>query len=222
MFMIRIWGWFSAAFACFLMLGCAATQVPSNQSLQADPKNGFVAFSVLHEPAANFVLNAIVYLDGGVPKGGSHYSSNDSVAFSIARDSDYPDLMGHLFVVSLPAGVHQFTSWQIAHSNAIRVHANSPLPPLTFTVVPGEVKYLGAFRAKALLGKNVIGSTSIGGGVMTVEDGKERDLPILLQRYPQFRNGLKTELMQSGPWNPPGNPISRASSIPFFIVRELD
>jgi hypothetical protein len=189
----------SVAAACTALLtGCAATSVDKNYVLPRDKPEGVVVFSVTQEkgPMGSY---AIVYLNGGgLQQDGATISSRKEAFPGVPKQSDFKKVTGSLYVMSLPAGSHAFTGWQVATQN-VRYFPKSS-PPLAFEVRAGEVAYLGNLDAHFATGSNLLGIHVLAGGYIEAKDEFDRDSSVLDRQYPQFKGKMIKALLPSGPW----------------------
>jgi hypothetical protein len=184
------------------LTGCATTQAPISINSKSNESTGVVVFAVSHDSVGGTRNNVRIFLNHGAFSGrssGHDYESAEWPLIGFVRESDYPDVHGHLFVVTLPVGEHAFTSWSIANGSGLRILPNAP-PEYRFTVRANAVTYLGAFHGNLVRGKNVFGITITGDGFVSVSDQQARDLPLLLKRFPQFDSHVTVFKLPSGPW----------------------
>lgn len=186
---------------CFLT-ACTAQKISQDYNPEADKENGVVVFSVSHDEVGGPQAAAIVYIDDG--RNGGVFNSSPFTSQFIPGQNDFEGSLGRLFVIKLPAGDHEFTDWQIVTGSGVRIHPGKGTPHLSVHVQSGQVKYLGNFHGNLARGRNVFGLEFTADGVISVNDRQERDLRILLMRYPQFREKIKIDLIRQGPWTSDG------------------
>lgn len=216
----RYWRLLAIFLLPFTLAACATKQVPLNFNPEEKGKDGVVAFSVTHDVEGGRGNNAIVYLnnpDGrGIPGLELNFESSDDRLLLGIRKSDYRNVYGYLYVISLPPGDHSFTGWQISNGTGLRIYPSEEPPPQTFHIDAGEIKYLGNFHGNLVRGKNIFGATITGGGVVSLNDEQVRDMELLIARYPQFSGKVTVDLFRPGQWV---NTVetSSATDIPFQV-----
>jgi len=196
--------------ACIAMLlvasGCATSSVDKSFSLAQHPQDGIIAVSVTHD--LHDVLgrsNAIFYFENTGPKPDGLHGQLQSRAESfpgISKRSEFSDANGRLLVLSLRQGDYEFTSWQIGNGSVYFYPRKTP-PALQFHVKAGQVEYLGDLHGHLMFGKNIFGLPVLAGGYPEIQDARARDIPILYERFPQFRGKVTIELLTLGPWASP-------------------
>lgn len=127
------------------------------------------------------------------------FSLNDAVP-GIAGGSAFQDSYGQLLVLALPSGKHEIDSWQITNGTGLRIFSKEKPVPLVFEVSKGQIKYLGNLHANLQTGKNLFGMTITGNGFPEVRDQGKRDIPMLEEKYPQFKGKVAIDLLPLGPW----------------------
>ena len=207
---------FIHSFAAILALaasGCTTTQVATDFKPETGGNVGVVVFSLAHDLAGGEINEAIIYLDDGLGSGGTNYMSSEKPLVGFRRPSEFSDVYGYLHVVTLPAGPHRFTSWQISNGTGLRIFPKDAPPVLQFEVKPGEIVYLGAFHGHLQRGKNIFGMEITGGGMISVGDASARDLPLLFQRYPQFADKVRSSVLSQGVWQMSPGTTSRVNPV---------
>ncbi len=200
-----------------ILSACAVNQVPPDFTPESDDKNGVVVFSVSHDLEGGARNNAIIYLNTnsfGTSEG--IFESSADEFLRPRKESDYVDVYGHLYAILLPAGDYAFTSWQIFNGAGLRILAGKGTQPQPFHVDAGQVKYLGNLHGNLRRGKNFLGMTITGGGVISVNNMQERDIKLLITRYPQYQNIVKIDTLRLGPWIGSEN-TKMISEIPFQL-----
>lgn len=114
---------------------------------------------------------------------------------------------GRLFAIELPAGDYVFKAVQVnnlASSPAIyAAEAYSlPLPDYRFTVVAGEVRYLGNLHSRICIGAaNAYGNLAVWAARGEVRDAYTRDWPLLMQKYPVLAKlPAAKAVLTAAPW----------------------
>lgn len=103
--------------------------------------------------------------------------------------SEDPDRSGRVLAVSLPPGDYELYSWtlyiQVVGGYGY-ISPKTPPPPLPFSVKAGQVTYLGNLHAETLMGKNLFGISVPGSGVATIKDERQRDQPLIDEKFPML------------------------------------
>ena len=123
----------------------------------------------------------------------------------IADDRSIPDRdCGRLFAVPLPAGRYRIHAVQVREPNATSIesapHFSQPLETFEWTVVAGQIAYLGEFRSRICMG-----STGRGLGVAAVagevRDAFDRDQRLLALRFPGLQGrSIVQGVLRTEPW----------------------
>jgi hypothetical protein len=189
----------SATLLPFLLAACSMF----GDKPDKEEQEGIVVFSVSHDLNGGPRDQAVIYLDGGAPGGpeGTNFLSSERSFLDEVRDSDFSNAVGYVHAVTLPAGRHSFTNWQILNGTGHRISPDQPPEALEFTVQPGRVTYLGAFHAELVRGKNAFGTVVTRGGRLIVRDERERDTAVLLARHPDYRDKIIRQPLATGPWS---------------------
>lgn len=179
---------------------CASKSVPKDFSLDAAKGEGMAVFSVSHDHAGGRGAKAIVYLNGGPTGENGHYVFSLQDVMGVPTGSDFEDAYGRLYALSLPAGHHRFSGWQISNGTGMRIYPKEAPASLEFDLAPGAIKYLGNLHAHLMTGKNIFRVTTVGNGYLEVRDQRERDLPLFEEQFPQFKGKAVVDLLDQGPW----------------------
>lgn len=195
----RIWLGVIAALALVLS-GCAAKSVSKDFTFDATKNEGIVVVAVSHELSGGRAGRGLFYINGGQMETNGHMlASLVEVVPGIAGGSDFQESYGKLFVLSLPAGKHAFTSWQFTNGGGVGITPRAGLKPLEFQVVAGEIKYLGNLHLNLQMGK-VLGMGIVNDGYPEVRDQRTLDLALFDAKYPQFKGKVAMDLLKLGPW----------------------
>ena len=199
-----------------VLSGCAAKSVSKDFAFDASKNEGIIVVAVSHDVSGGRAGRGLFYINGGqMETNGRMLASLVEVAPGIAGGSDFQDFYGKLFVLTLPAGKHSFTSWQFTNGGGVSITPRKGLMPLEFQVVAGEVRYLGNLHVNLRMGK-VLGMGIVDNGYPEVRDQRALDVALFEERYPQFKGKVVIDLLQLGPWIPEaGN--SRQFTPPPFI-----
>jgi hypothetical protein len=161
-----------------LLASCGARNVRKDYQISQHPGEGIALLSVSHDLAGGRATTAIFYLDGT----GSTIDLNRKTLTSlnevmgVKTGSDFEDTYGQIYVVPLPAGRHRITGWQIMNGHNLHIFPDRPLAPLEFSVVDGQVTYLGNLHARVGLGHNIFGMEMTNDGLAESAMGKNRIL----------------------------------------------
>lgn len=119
--------------------------------------------------------------------------------------SDFQDTDGRLFAIALKPGDYSFATWEVDNgSNAFIAPIDRR--PMAFTVRKGEATYIGNLHMELKTSKNIFGITIISDAAPQVVDKSERDIPMLLQRYPNLsRENIEIRLIDDRPWGGDGS-----------------
>lgn len=185
-----------------LLAGCASKSVSKDFSLDPAKGDGMVVFSVSHDLSGGRGAKAIFYLNGGPTTRNGLYVFSLQDVMGVPTGSDFEDTYGRLYALSLPAGHHAVTGWQITNGTGLRIAPKEAPIPLEFDLAAGEVKYIGNLHAVLAMGKNFFGVTIVGSGYPEVKDQRERDLALFDEQFPQFKGRAQPVLLKQGPWLP--------------------
>lgn len=150
------------------LAGCANFNVPSDYSLAHKNDKGLIVMSLAHSLSSVIVDYRPV--ENGKQGDGAFMTGN----MQDPMDWDHPK--GRLVVAELPAGKYELYQWR---SEGINVTYTSKIFSIPFTVVGGKATYIGNLFV------NIDESTSI--YKLEVADKSERDLPLLIRKYPNIK-----------------------------------
>jgi hypothetical protein len=179
---------------------CATTQTTTDHQPEADQDNGVIVFSVTHDLDGGRG-EKLVILRHELPwrKRGVTYQSGEVNFLGMVRDDDFTEVHGYLYAVSVPAGKYSFSDWTIETPGGSIFSKHTV--PLDFTVNPREVVYLGAFHGHFLKrDKNFFGMNVTVDGVASIRDARERDVALLLKRYPRYEGKIQYRILPQGIW----------------------
>lgn len=185
-----------------VLSACASKSVPKEFSLDPAKGEGIAVFSVSHDLSGGRGAKAIFYFNGGPTRENGHYVFSLQDVLGVPTGSDFDDSYGRVYALSLPAGHHAVTGWQISNGTGLRLTSKGAPPPLGFDLSPGEIKYLGNLHANLVIGKNIFRVTIVGDGHPEVRDLRDRDLPLFEEQFPQFKGKAVIGLLNQGPWTP--------------------
>ena len=183
------------------LAGCASKSVKSDFTFKDDQSDGLVFFSVSHDLVGTTNTKVIFYFDGGPVSGGSMvYSLSQNPLLLTGYPGEFEDSHGQLVTLALPVGKHQITCWQVTGTGGVRLGPTGALPPLEFSVQPGQVRYLGDLHANLRMGKNLLGLLVVGDAYPEVRDKRDRDVELFNKKYPQFKDKVTFDPLALGPW----------------------
>ena len=156
--------------------GCATINVPSNYSLTPKGDKGLVVLSLTH--TLSTVIVDYRQKEGETQVDGAFMTG------TIQDPMDWDHPKGRLVVAELPAGKYELYQWR---SEGFNVTYTSKIFSIPFTVVAGKATYIGNFFV------NIDESTSR--YRLEVTDKSDRDLPLLIRRYPNIKeNGVVQDI----------------------------
>lgn len=102
---------------------------------------------------------------------------------------DTPDREGRVQAVPLEPGEYELYTWvldiQVVGGYG-SISPKVPPTPIPFVISPGSVTYLGSLHGQTIMGKNLFGMDVPGSGTTDITDKSERDIPMLLDKYPML------------------------------------
>jgi hypothetical protein len=208
----------STVIALGALAGCASKSVPKDFSLDAAKESGMVVFSVSHDLAGGRGAKAISYFNGGPTEKNGHYVFSLQDVMGVPTGSDFEDSYGRVYALSMPAGHHAVTGWQITNGTGLRIIPKEAPTPLGFDLAPGEVKYIGNLHATLATGKNIFRVTIVASGYPEVKDQRERDLPLFEEQFPQFKGRAVIGLLSQGPWVPNAEVVRQLQPQPPVVM----
>lgn len=106
------------------------------------------------------------------------------------KDFELPEGVGSVFVVPLPAGRYTFYQYEFFQNagNAQQTWTAKRDFDIPFDIAPGRATYIGELRANNLFGKNLFGITMSDGAAWQGLDESERDLALLVGKYPFLKD----------------------------------
>ncbi|MDD2721033.1 MAG: hypothetical protein PHH47_06985 [Gallionella sp.] len=189
------------ALAALALTGCSSYVAPDYQPT-AQSDEGVVVFTVTQEHSrAENRREKIDFLFSGGALGYRKIVASARSGWDFSVEPAFGKAYGRVYVLRFPVGMNQLTHWSM-NDGFNNFYPPAPLPPLTFEVKPGSVTYLGNLHGKLLWGKNLFGGNVVTGVNTEVSDQSERDLKLVLQRYPQFAGRITVAPLRPGPWLP--------------------
>lgn len=120
--------------------------------------------------------------------------------------SDFKTATGTVFAISLAPGDYVFDNWDLDNGETASIHPVNP-KPLKFTVRKGKATYIGNLHMHLHKGRYQRGVGFIGSGKPAILDRAARDIPLLLERYPNIeRQDINIRIIDDRPWGGKGPP----------------
>ena len=160
---------------CILIAGCASNNVGKNYLLDSGSGKGLLIGSLVQE--GHLTSNSLFFREIGINKNKSRISMNRMFLPKGIYGSDFEDSEGKLFVVELDEGQYEFYSWMM-HSGSWSIEPDSDFSR-KFEIKSGEATYVGEYRLKNIMGKNLFGVSIVSGASLIVDDKYSRDFPLL-------------------------------------------
>lgn len=187
----------------FMFGGCAGrptlVEPTPQQNFTADDGTAVIVGSVSQEftEGAESAI-ASFYLDDA--EGDRIDSLSVFSIMSLIRKTEFEDVSGHVFAITLEPGTYQFGDWGIDNGTGMYIHPRRP-EPLKFAVDRGEVIYIGNLHMNFDTGRNVFGVMITSGGWPKLMDRAKRDIPIIEEKYPALVRGVDKRLLDDHPWS---------------------
>ncbi len=106
-----------------------------------------------------------------------------SLTFDIsAADYSVEDGAGYIFVLPIPSGDYEFHSY--GYNTAAWSYSPKKEYSIPFRIEPGVIHYVGEIRFEHVFGENIFGMAVPSGADISIIDSANRDLDILLKKYP--------------------------------------
>jgi hypothetical protein len=209
--------WIALIAAVLVLTACAGNPVKSSATSNEVSEMAVIVFSVSHDIQAKNGANAIFYLDNKKTAERAVLKSVQDT-LSIPTDSDFSTRRGHLYVLQVTPGHHQFDAWQVSSAGA-RIFPKALAAPLEFEANKGDVIYLGNLHAKLLLGHGMLfGGRAAYDAIPFIQDMSEEDLPLAESRTPAIKGKIRPSLLPIGPWAATGETVKRVDPLPLPIV----
>jgi hypothetical protein len=203
--------------AAFLLTACAGNPVKGSVTSNEISEMAVIVFSVSHDIQAKNGAKAIFYLDNeNTTERVVLKSVQDTL--SIPTESDFSTRRGHLYVLQVTLGHHQFDAWQVSSAGA-RIFPKTLAAPLEFEANKGDVIYLGNLHTKLLLGHGMLfGGRAASDAIPLIQDMSEEDIPLAESRTPAIKGKIRRSLLPIGPWVTTEETVKRTDPIPIPIV----
>jgi hypothetical protein len=209
--------WITLVAAAFVLTACAGNPVRGSATSDEISEMAVIVFSVSHDIQAQNGAKAIFYLDNeNTTERAVLKSVQDTL--SIPTESDFSTRRGHLYVLQVTPGHHQFDAWQVSSAGA-RIFPKTLAAPLEFAANKGDVIYLGNLHAKLRLGHGMLfGGRAAYDAIPFVQDMSEEDIPLAELRTPAIKGRIRRSLLPIGPWLATEETVKRVDPIPIPIV----
>lgn len=114
---------------------------------------------------------------------------SQSLYFPDKVDYRGPDRKGTVFALALEPGEYEFVDVSFYYNTGTLEKSYSAKEDfsLPFTIEAGRVYYMGEFLSHGRYGENIFGITVLAGGYFTHRMNRQRDLPLLLAKYPELQ-----------------------------------
>lgn len=181
------------------LVGCAAGNIPANFTFGETPTVGVIVASVAQNESANPGARTQIYFDTSGRPGMNRLQSSGE---SLDEGEPLPRLAGggQLVVLKVPAGRHTLDAWQMRDGVGGWVQPAGVLKPLAFTVLAGEVRYIGSLEGTLAMRKNALGVRVVDSAAVEIRDQRARDIAAFEAAYPQFKGRVVVDLLPTGPW----------------------
>jgi hypothetical protein len=127
--------------------------------------------------------------------------------------SDYDDGYGLLRAIELPPGDYVLSHWNFFNGSGVDYFPRD-IGELPFTVRAGRVTYVGSFDLVLERGRNAFGVEIAYNPWLVVSDQRERDLAIMLSKFPAIaREQVDVAVPDPGGWRPAGETYSQGRPI---------
>lgn len=199
----------------FLLSGCATKSVGTDFAFTPESETGLIIGSASADKKDESWYDGLVkfyYIKKsevgkfGTKHAGFIYAVPPSLPLGAPGPSEFADSEGSVFAIALAPGDYILHRWEIEVGAYAIIYPVEP-PPLPFTVEKGQATYVGNLHMFFQTGRNVIGLTSIADGRPVITDRSDRDIPLLLERYPNIkREEIEIEIIDDRPWGGNGPP----------------
>lgn len=206
---------FAIVIAGLLLSGCATKSVGTDFAFTPETETGLIIGSASSEKKGESWYDGIVKFyyvktsDAGKlgnRNAGFIYAVPPSLPLGAPGPSEFSDSDGSVFAIALQPGEYIFNNWEIEVGSNIIIYPIEP-KPLTFTVHKGRATYVGNLHMFFATGRNIIGFPTIADGRPAITDRSDRDIPLLLSRYPNLkREEVEIEIIDDRDWGGKGPP----------------
>jgi hypothetical protein len=185
-----------------LIVACAGPQLSQDASPDELKTRGIVVVSVTHDQASGARVAPVFYVNqrlGFDAAERRQLRSRETIA-GIPVRSDFGDVYGQVYVLSMEPGTHQIDSWHTSGGN-LRLSPRHPPPPLRFVVKAGEVIYLGNLNVNHETGRGLFGMPVLSFALPEVRDHRVIDIPVAENKAPLIKGKVVVNLLPLGAWH---------------------
>ena len=171
------------------LAGCGTTNVRNDYALSQQSQKGLVIGSLTQSKSSNghhgfsAAISAINLVYRNTETDETGQIGIDSALLGPLYSGDFSNAKGELFAIELPPGDYAFEKWHALQGSYTSVYSNLPYP-IKFSVYKSRAVYIGNLNLEIIFGRNIIGIGIVSGGLVTVNDSRARDIPLLQTRYP--------------------------------------
>lgn len=193
----------AALFSVLLLAACAGNPVSQKTHPAELAGKAVIVFSVSHDLQAGNGSKALVHMNlGDIGQRATLSSIDDTLG--IPHANEFKTRRGHVYVLEVEPGWHQFDSWQVAATGGgYRLFPKSEPKPLQFEVRKGQAVYLGNLHAHLQLGRNVFGLPVTNNAAIVLLNQAQEDIPLAEAKVPSLRGKIEIRLLKQGPWSEP-------------------
>jgi hypothetical protein len=180
--------------------GCVSRAVVLDRNITAvqASEKAIVIVSASHDIRAGHGTIATYFMDGGTSN--KLRVSSATTPIDPPIKNQYLDKVGHVYVLEVTPGHHEFTSW-IMHVRDRDGGSPAALAPLGFDVAKGEVLYLGNLDMRLRMGETWIGHHEVATAAWAeVLDQSAIDVAIAEAANPAIAGKARVALLRLGPW----------------------
>ena len=198
----------------FLLSGCATKSVGTEFAFTPESETGLIIGSASSSQEDSWYSASVRFFYAKANDENPLGASTSGFIQALPRNpllgttgpSEFQGTDGSLFAIALPPGDYVFSTWDIDNGSQAIIYPVDP-KPLTFKVRKGEATYIGNLHMFLRTGKNLLGITIIADGRPIIADKSDRDIPLLLERYPNImRADIRIEIIDDRPWGGKGPP----------------
>lgn len=189
----------------FFISGCQTLNVKEDFELDPEAETGLVIGSVTQNIDAATEANAAFFINKESGKNIKNIQAkvNSLILGTLTANNEFAEQQksGRIFAVEVPAGENILDSWEIKLSGGGYIYPRTPPPSLSFDVNPGEVIYIGNLHIDVESGKNFLGIKRAFGGVPSLYDEQERDIPLLKAKFKALADkNISVNVLHEGVW----------------------
>jgi hypothetical protein len=184
-----------------LIAACAGPQLSQDASPDELKTRGIVIVSVTHDEASGARVAPVFFVNQrlGFDAQRRQLRSRENIG-GIPMRSDFGDVYGRVYVLSMQPGTHQIDGWYTASGN-LRLSPRYPPPPLRFVVKAGEVIYLGNLNVNHEMGRGLFGLSVLTFALPEVRDHRAIDIPVAENKAPLIKGKAVVNLLPLGAWH---------------------